>query len=108
MTRKIIVLDSAKAEFRDIKEYVKQEFGDSIWNTVNAEYKTAIRQLKTNPKMGRSLVELKDLGITDIRYVLVRQTRIVYELSDESVIVHMFINTRRDFRCHLLKRLLDQ
>ena len=71
MANKIVILDSAKEEFEDIKRYVKKEFGDAVWNTVKAEYKTSIKQIKN------------------------------------WVVIHMFISTKRDFRTHLLKRLLN-
>lgn len=108
MSRRIVILDSAKEEFKDIKKYVKREFGDSVWNTVNAEYKDAFKLIKENPQIGSHIDELKELGITNVKYALVRQTRIVYEFDENLIIVHMFIGTRRDFRAHLLKRLFNQ
>ena len=108
MTRKIVVLDSAKEEFRDIKKYVKKEFGESVWNTVNAEYKDAIKRIKQDPHIGSHVDELKELGITNVKFTLVRQTRVVYEFDDGLVLIHMFISTKRDFRTHLFKRLFSQ
>lgn len=108
MPRRIVILDSAKEEFKDIKKYVKREFGDSVWNAVNAEYKRSFKLIKENPQVGSYVDELKELGITNVKYALVRQTRIVYEFDDDLIIVHMFIGTKRDFRTHLLKRLLSQ
>ena len=32
MSHKVIILDVAKPDFRDIKSYVKQNFGDIVWN----------------------------------------------------------------------------
>lgn len=108
MPRRIVILDSAKEEFKDIKKYVKRDFGDPVWNAVNAEYKHAFKLIQENPEIGSYVDELKELGITNIKYALVRQTRIVYEFDDNLIIVHMFIGTRRDFRTHLLKRLFSQ
>ena len=106
--RKIFILDSAMGEFKDIKAYVNNKFGASAWNSANAEYKKAIQQIKENSHLGSYIDELKDLGMTNIKYILVRQTRVVYEFDDNLVLVHMFIDTKRDFREHLLKRLLAQ
>lgn len=105
---KTIILDSAKEEFKEIKRYVKKEFGDSVWSIVNAEYKEAIQRIKNNPQISSTIDELKDLGITNVRYTFVRQTRIVYEFDDDLVFFHMFIHTKRDFRAHLFKRLISQ
>lgn len=108
ISRRIFILDSAKSEFKDIKAYVNNKFGVPVWNSVNAEYKKAIQQIKENPHLGSYIDELKDLGMANIKYILVRQTRVVYEFDDDLVLVHMFIDTKRDFREHLLKRLLAQ
>lgn len=105
MPLKFVILDSAKEEFKDIKKYVKRDFGESIWNQVNAEYKAAFKLIKENPKSGSPIEELRDIGIGNVKYRLVRQTKIVYEYDDELILVHMFISTKRDFLTHLMKRL---
>ncbi len=106
--RNIVILDSAKEELKDIKQYVRAKFGDSVWNTINAEYKAAIQRIKQTTQSGSYIDELKELGVTNVKYILVRQTRVVYEFDDNIVLIHLFINTRRDFRTHLFKRLLIQ
>lgn len=58
------------------------------------------------PEAGAEIDELKELFQEPFRIRLVRQTRIVYEYDDKEVLIHMFIHTMRDFRAHLLKRLL--
>lgn len=108
MPHRIVILDSAKEEFKDIKSYVKRAFGDAVWNTVNTEYKDCFRLIKETPQVGSHVDELKEIGITNVKYALVRQTKIVYEFDDDLIIIHMFIGTRRDFRAHLLKRLFSR
>ena len=107
MARRLIILDVAKPDFRDIKRYVKSKFGDTIWNEVNQEFKDTIKQIAGNPEAGTPLEELGALGLDNFRKSLVRQTRIIYEFNDVEVLVHMFIHTRRDFRNHLEKRILS-
>lgn len=106
MTRRIIVLESAKEDFKDIQRYVKQNFGVAVWHTVHAEYRDAFRRIQQAPQIGTPIELLADLGMSHVRTILVRQTRLVYEFDDSLVIVHLFIGTRQDFRAHLLKRLL--
>ncbi len=108
MPRRTVILDSAKEELRDIKRYVRKEFGESVWNAVNAEYKNSFRLIREDPQIGSYIDELKEIGIVNIRCVLVRQTRVIYEFDETLVLVHMFIATRRDFRTHLLRRLFAQ
>ena len=107
MFRNFVILDSAKEELKDIQKYIKKNFGDLIWNEVNFEYRDAFKFIKHNPDSGGSIEELKNLGITNVKYKLVRQTRVVYEFDNELILVHMFISTKRDFGNHLMKRILD-
>ncbi|WP_374553403.1 type II toxin-antitoxin system RelE/ParE family toxin [Aquitalea pelogenes] len=106
MTRKVIILDIAKADFREIRKYVKREFGDNVWEEVNQEFKNTIQEIGNNPEIGSFIEELENLGLNEFRKTLVRQSRVIYEFDDEKVIVHMFIHTRQDFRTHLEKRIL--
>lgn len=107
MTRKAVILDGAKADFRDVKRYVKRRFGDLVWNEVNQEFKDAIKTITANPQSGTPIEELRPFGYGNYRKTLVRQTRVVYEFDDEELIVHMFIHAMQDFRTHLEQRLLN-
>lgn len=107
MTRRVIILNVAMSDFREIKTHVKFQFGDAVWNDVNEEFKIAINNIALNPENGKEVEELKELGQENFRTRLVRQTRIVYEYDDKEVLVHMFIHTKRDFRAQLMKRLFN-
>lgn len=106
MTDRVVVLDSTKDDFKDLKRYVRRNFGEAVWPTVRDEYQDAFRRIQQAPQAGNPIEWLADLGMTHVRYLLVRQTRLIYEFDDSLAIVHMFIGTRQDFRAHLLKRLL--
>ncbi len=107
MAFRIVIIDGAKEEFKDIKKYLKTQFGGNVWAEVNLEYKECIKKIKSNPHAGNNIDALKDIGITNIKYSLVRQTRVVYEFDDELIVIHMFISTKRDFKSHLMKRLFS-
>ena len=107
MTRKVVILNVAKPDFREIKTYVKSQFGDAVWNDVNAELKTTITNIALNPEAGKEVEELRELGQGNFRTRLVRQTRIVYEYDDKEVLIYMFIHAKRDFRAHLMRRLFN-
>lgn len=107
MSRKIIMLNVAKPDFREIRNYVKSQFGDAVWTEVNNEFKATIISIGLNPEAGTEIEELKEVGQVNFKTRLARQIRIVYEYDDTDVLIHMFIHTRRDFRAHLMKRLLN-
>jgi plasmid stabilization system protein ParE len=108
MNRKVIILDVAKPDYRDIKNSVKNQFGETVWNEVNQEFKTTISSMGLTPEAGTVIEELNDLGEGNFRMRLVRQTRIVYQYDDKQVLIHMFVHTKRDFRTHLMKRMLNK
>ncbi|BAP44783.1 putative uncharacterized protein [Pseudomonas sp. StFLB209] len=108
MVREIVILDSAKDDFRDVKRYVNDQFGKGVWETVNAEYKEAFRNIQANPEHGADIDELKQFGVTNIKFRLVRQTKVIYEFDDRIVYIRMLIGTRMDFSRHLTKRVLTQ
>jgi plasmid stabilization system protein ParE len=107
MSRKVLILNVAKPDFREIKTHVKSQFGEAVWKDVNEEFKTTVNNIGLNPEAGKEIEELKELGQENFKQRLVRQTRIVYEYDDKEVLVHMFIHTKRDFRTHLMKRLFN-
>lgn len=106
MARSALILDSAKAEYKAIKQHVRREFGESSWEKTHGAFKEAISLIKQSPEIGLDIEELSALGISTFRSKLVDQTRIIYEFDDVNVIIHMFIHTRRDFGSHLLNRVL--
>ncbi|MBT2766894.1 type II toxin-antitoxin system RelE/ParE family toxin [Stenotrophomonas sp. ISL-67] len=106
MLRNVLLLDSAKSEFKAIRQYVRKEFGNASWDKARRAFLDAIDLIERSPEMGSDVDELRGLGIAAFRSKLVGQTRIIYEFDDANVIIHMFIHTRRDFRTHLLSRVL--
>ena len=106
MTRRAVVLNGARADFSEIKKYVKKQFGDVVWAEVNLEFKATIQRITVNPLLGTRLEELGALGYDNFRQTFVRQTRVVYEFDHQVLIVHLFVHTKRDFKTHLENRLL--
>ncbi len=107
MNRKVIILNVAKSDFKEIKNYVRDQFGENVWKEVNQELQNTIRNIGLNAEAGKRVEELGELGQDNFRTRLVRQTKIVYEYDEKEVLIHMFIHAKRDFRTHLLKRLFN-
>lgn len=109
MTHNVVILDVAKPDFRDIRKYVKAQFGEHTWQDVNLEFKKIHKAISENPHAGKQIDELAALGQTSFRFRLVRQTRVCYEIMDDStVMIFMYIHTKMDFRTHLAKRMLER
>ena len=106
MTRTAVILEGAKADFREIRKNVKKQFGDLVWAEVNQEFKNTIKHITTHLQFGAPIEELGLVGYGNYRKTIVRQTRVIYEFDSQLVIIHMFIHTKRDFKTQLEKRLL--
>jgi toxin ParE1/3/4 len=107
MTHQVKVLDYAKVDYRVIKKWVRMKFGETTWIEVEADFKKVLRQIGDMPHSGLIPPEIAELGLTDYRQTLVGQTRVIYQLKEQTVYVHMFVNTSRDFSTMLNQRLLQ-
>lgn len=107
MSHNVVVLDVAQPDFRQVKSYVKKNFGDIVWQQTNQQIKDKLTTIGLNPQAGRLIDELVSLGIDNFKFRLVGQTKIVYEILDTEVLVHMFIHSKQDFKTHLMKRLFE-
>ncbi|HXA48213.1 MAG TPA: hypothetical protein VNW52_11335 [Burkholderiaceae bacterium] len=107
MTHQVRVLDYAKLDYREIKKWVRLKFGETTWMEVEANFKTVLRQIGEMPFAGLIPPEIAALGLTDYHQRLVGQTRVIYQIKEQTVYVHMFVDTSRDFSTMLNQRLLQ-
>jgi toxin ParE1/3/4 len=107
MTHKVKVLDYAKIDYREIRKWVRMKFGESVWTEVDADFKKILTQIGEMPFAGLMADEVSELGLTDYRQRLVGQTRVIYQVKEHEVYVHMFVDTSRDFSTMLNQRLIQ-
>ena len=87
---KILLTRRAERNFDIIRDYIRQEWGDKTMKEFVQKTDTLFTLLKKYPEMGQ--VE-KD----DIRgFQLSRQTRILYRVRDEKIIVLSFFDVRQN------------
>lgn len=65
-----------------------------------------VRQHQRFPQSGYVPAELLDFGGLNFREALSGQNRVVYEVRDDTIYIHVVTDTRRDLRTLLQKRLL--
>jgi plasmid stabilization system protein ParE len=104
--RKVVILHSAKSDYRRIKNYVMQKFGAETWLEINHEWKVKLNKLATNPELGSNISELDGTGLAGFKRYQYKNAYVVYQTSDALLTVYMFIPSMRDFRRHLMDRLL--
>ena len=107
--RKILISDSAKKDFSEKKTYVVAKFGAIHWNKIASEWHESLKKVANNPELGIGIVELSGTGYSSY-YRKYRHKKVyaVYSFNASEIRVHMFIPEMRDFRTHVLNRILAQ
>ncbi|MBR7799151.1 type II toxin-antitoxin system RelE/ParE family toxin [Undibacterium fentianense] len=108
MSYKVQVLAYAKDDYREIRGYVKRKFGDQVWVAVESDFKKVLKQIAEMPLAGSVPEEIEAIGLVHYRQRLVGQTRIIYQIKEEEIFVHMFVDTNRDFPSVLYDRLMSR
>lgn len=108
MTYKVKVLAYAKDDYREIRGYVKRKFGDKVWMNVEADFKKMFKQIADMPLTGSVPGEIEAIGLVHYRQRLVGQTRVIYQIKEEEIFVHMLVDTNRDFATVLYDRLMTK
>lgn len=112
MTYKVVVLQSAQAEIRNLyKDYLVPHFGQEIARRQYQAIKRSVLLLQSNPRLGRAVPELSETGFDHYRQMIVEDlNKIIYQIDDDRkvVYVHIFCSTRQDFETILRQRLLEE
>ncbi len=106
MAHSVFIVASAKDDYREIRKYVLQKFGEKIWHDSNLKYQELLKNIGEFPAAGLVPDEAMQLGLQGIRERLLGQTRVIYEVAHQRIYVYMFVSTRRDFMTMLTDRLL--
>ena len=100
----VIVSKFAEDDLNEIVEYyflLSQNYVEKIIS----EFEVNVMSLKKHPRSGRVVPELEKQGILQYRELIQGYYRIVYEISDDKVIVHTIIDGRRNFEDIIISKL---
>ncbi|MYN44304.1 type II toxin-antitoxin system RelE/ParE family toxin [Pseudoduganella sp. FT93W] len=106
MTHRVVLLASAEQDLKDLRTYLLKNFSSDTWASSYALIKHTIRQLQHFPQAGTIPDELEKLHLAQYRQALAGMNRIIYEVRQEVVYVHMIVDVRRDMKSLLTRRLL--
>lgn len=104
---KVVVLQSAEADLRNLKNYIVSKLGTEAWMASYTKIKESVAMIQSNPKAGRIPLELERLEIAQYRQILSGVNRIIYEVRDSTAYIHVFCDSRRDLQTLLMRRLVD-
>ena len=103
-SKEVIVSQFAEDDLSEIVEYYFSLNPNYVENIVS-EFETNVLSLQQYPKRGRIVPELDRQGISQYRELIQGYYRIVYEISEDKVIVHTIIDGRRNFEDIIISKL---
>lgn len=106
MSYKIIILHSAEQDMKDIKTYIVKNFSVAAWQNTYDKLKKAIRNLKDFPHAGSTPDELEKVNLSQYRQIISEMNRIIYEVRQDTIYIHVIVDGRRDMKSLLTRRLL--
>jgi len=102
----VVILQSAEQDLKELRSYIHKNFGKETWLDRYADIKATINNLKTFPNSGSTPDALEQLNLAQYRQVISGHNRIVYEVRQKTIYVHLVADTRRDMKSLLTRRLL--
>ena len=102
--KEVIISQFAEDDLNEIVEYYFSLNPNYVENIVS-EFETNVLSLQQYPKRGRIVPELDRQGISQYRELIQGYYRIVYEISEDKVIVHTIIDSRRNFEDIIISKL---
>ena len=106
MPYNIVLLHQAEHDLIELKKYITENFSSTIWQTSYKNIKKSIRALQLLPDSGGIPIELHDLNLTQYRQIISGKNRIIYELKETMIYIHIICDVRQDLVDVLFKRLL--
>lgn len=101
--------DNAKADVKELKGYVVQNWSKQVWKTALDQIRHAVSILENQPYTSAVCQDLAALGITDYRQMLTGKNRIIYavDAANNRIIIHIICDQKRDLQTLLMLRLID-
>ena len=103
---KVVFLRDAEADLHDLRSYFIHQFSTTAWHAHFRKLKQTILKLAEFPQMGSVPDEIAHLGLSRYRQVIAGQTRVIYEIQSDAIVIHIVCDTRRNMRTLLTQRLL--
>jgi toxin ParE1/3/4 len=102
---KSVFLGPAYQHLKELRRYIVGKFGGGTWKETQSKIKNAVSQIESFPYKGSTPPELMDLGMLRYYQVIGGMNRVIYEIGDDTIYIHLIVDTRRDLKDVLAKRL---
>lgn len=106
MNYKIVALEDAEHDIKELKNYIVNNFSKEIWRKSYNKIKVAVADLKGNPLAGSIPPELHKFNLSQYRQIISGMNRIIYEVRKNIIYIHIIADQRRDMTSLVTTRLL--
>jgi toxin ParE1/3/4 len=103
---RIRITSPAEHDILDLFDYISTKDSAESAEYVLRELEELVLSLDTNPERGHYPKELLDHGLKSFREVIFEPYRIIYEVLNNEVVVHLCVDGRRDMQSLLTRRLV--
>ena len=107
MSLKVVILQSAQTDLKELRTYPIKQFSSQTWQSTYADLKTAILGLADLPYSGSIPEEVEKLNLGQYRQIISGMNRVIYEVREKNVFVHIIVDSRKSLPSLLMKRLLN-
>lgn len=101
MSHKVVFLQSAVDDLHEIRRYIRKHFTQATWLSAYSKIEKAILNLEKFPYAGHALPELPATHFLEIVAV---KNRVIYEVIEDKVYIHIICDARQDFKTKLSRR----
>jgi toxin ParE1/3/4 len=103
---RVVLLASAEHDLKELRRYIVKVFSVATWKNTYDKLKKSIGHLPDFPLLGGIPEELEALNSTQYRQILSGRNRIIYEIRQDTVFIHVIVDIRRDMVSFLMTRLV--
>lgn len=99
------VLPTARIGMDELRNYIVRTFGWETWRQTSAQIQETITQIRQYPDSGHMPAELEGFVDERFRQALSGRNRIIYQVREDTIFIHLVVDTRRDLPA-LLQRIV--
>ncbi|KAA1183199.1 type II toxin-antitoxin system RelE/ParE family toxin [Photorhabdus heterorhabditis] len=103
----IALTKNAEADLEDIYDYIVENDSSEKADYVLDQLLKTADSLANFPEKGNYPKELQELGIRDFRQTFFKPYRVIYQITDQQVVIFVIADGRRDMQTLLTHRLLS-
>jgi len=101
MSHKVVFLQTGVDDLHEIRRYIRKHFTQTTWLNAYSKIKQAILNLEPFPYAGHALPELP---VTHFLEIVAVKNRVIYEVIEDKVYIHIICGARQDFKTKLTRR----